>query len=786
MNRLKSAFTIIELLTVIAITSVLLTIITLPIFQSFQLTRNAEAYADAQEKARQLSDRISREIGNAVGIRDGSAYVTAMINGTATQVPAHSVAIVLPSVSADGSIVANANPVQVLLPYSKLDIIQAAQVNPQDTSPGIYHDPRTGFADPTLKTPRGQVAFPVSPGQSIIRYWVGLHEPLSTDGMHTVRYREPYTGLLMASAGATDNLYVLYRAEIQPYVYRSAKSGATGFNTGNLWRPNLDYFQSDATDTMIEDFDDPNFFSFIPTVDVANEADGSLTALGTTKAARVQAWQKAATVQTSIARYDAIFPVYDKHTRKVVNRNGIPVVLPLIQFRPTRVSAETAAGQSAVRLGEESVSGPAVSPDVYTTQYGLWSNPVARVWPVGWQNTTGIPATYEVARRDINDGVAIYAYRPGIDTGDDTQVGLQLFNLDVYDNVVSSGGLYPFTQAALSANTASGWLGNGNDYLRAVFTPFTLNRGTGKLVTSFNISEVGNPSKTPTNSDPANNVPSVMTNPSGQINLYTPSNDPNLTGNFYDAAFSSINERFNKIWTDFSGLRPNLHRFIDLRVTPQADGTLSPLYPDFVAGAVTGLGKTLDASGFSRYSKVSIVPGTEEVIGPDQLNVPTQTSQPTKPSQPIRYTRVQHDPGPNQYTINYTDLPEPTDGSGNLSYATAFPGFSNPKTTYDATDFVTAILQPRFKVGYIQLNSDPNSPIPAGSITVNYRFQVSGARTGSLQQSSQANADTFAIDYDSRQLMNVLLTVRNYPQSGLPNPPTVTLKSTAMVRNYVR
>jgi hypothetical protein len=53
--------------------------------------------------------------------------------------------------------------------------------------------------------------------------------------------------------------------------------------------------------------------------------------------------------------------------------------------------------------------------------------------------------------------------------------------------------------------------------------------------------------------------------------------------------------------------------------------------------------------------------------------------------------------------------------------------------------------------------------------------------------SNAADTDTFAVDYDSRQLMNVLLTVHNYPQAtNVPNPQTVTLKSTANVRNYIR
>jgi hypothetical protein len=46
--------------------------------------------------------------------------------------------------------------------------------------------------------------------------------------------------------------------------------------------------------------------------------------------------------------------------------------------------------------------------------------------------------------------------------------------------------------------------------------------------------------------------------------------------------------------------------------------------------------------------------------------------------------------------------------------------------------------------------------------------------------------DVLAADYDSRQLMSVLLTIRNYPQTSIPNPQTITLTASATTRNVVR
>jgi hypothetical protein len=101
---------------------------------------------------------------------------------------------------------------------------------------------------------------------------------------------------------------------------------------------------------------------------------------------------------------------------------------------------------------------------------------------------------------------------------------------------------------------------------------------------------------------------------------------------------------------------------------------------------------------------------------------------------------------------------------------------------YNEQNFVSAVIQPRFKRGYIQLNSDPNVPLPLGQVLVAYRFQFNGAGNRGLG----SKEDVFAVDYDTRQLINVLLTIRNYPQSTVSNPQNVTLKSTAAVRNYIR
>ncbi|HQU18310.1 MAG TPA: hypothetical protein PLA92_04585, partial [Fimbriimonadaceae bacterium] len=131
-------------------------------------------------------------------------------------------------------------------------------------------------------------------------------------------------------------------------------------------------------------------------------------------------------------------------------------------------------------------------------------------------------------------------------------------------------------------------------------------------------------------------------------------------------------------------------------------------------------------------------------------------------------------PGPNQYRINYVDQVEPTDyrllGFSNAEVS-AFEALSG---AYSATNFLSAFIQPRFREGYVQFYSDPNVPLPQGNIRIGYRFQFTGA------------GDRFSVDYDSRQLISALITIRNYPQSSLPNPQGITVQATAAVRNILR
>lgn len=823
MKRTRRAFTLIELLVVMAISSVLLGLIVYPLVQSFNLTLAGQAFSEAQDDARILTDRIAREIGNAALVRSASAAVSTTLNGANTTVPQNSLIIKLPNQLSTAT-------AEVVLPFSKLDLLRPAEGDQSQIGSGQFSDPVNAVGvqmqDPTLHAPKGQVILPMAPGFTMVRYLVALRNPF-------VPYNNPYDGILMAQNGGRDNLYVIYRAEIQPYVLR-AGVGTNG-DTSVTFRPNRDYFQSDSlTDTVPSGYDsgndggnasldrqdgidDPRFAcaDIAPNGAVIQDAHNARIyhwLLGTTAP-----WENGSnldapvthvsSVQTEVSRFDMILPVYDKRTHKPqYDQNGVPRIVPLVQFRPERVSNDPAVAQVAVRQGQESDTAGAAAADVFLTQYGLWTNSIVRTFPQGWDPTSSTADNYLVGlippgagNAGNAPGFSVYGYNESSGAEDYAPANLtELFDVYTYTRLLAqktptNNQVYPFTAAVLAAHNRSQWLAEpppaNMPNWRQIFTPYWYDADRGKVIASFNIDEVGNAAMTPTDPD---NLPSLAT---AATVPYSPQTDPtDMTQPLDSAIYSSINEKFNKVGHDYPSLLPdNVHRFIDLRVVPNSDGTLSPLYPTAMAGLPTGF-NYIGADGGQR-SKVQIVPGSEIVQGPDQINGPHY-------GEIIRYTRITvGDPGPNQYKINYADKQEPLDSNNKVTaagygaagtFAGVGLGNFNP-LTYDPTNVFSAVLQPRFKVGYLQLNSDPNAPLPftAGgglgtqSIRVSYKFQFTGTRSGTAV-TGRTTTDAFAVDYDTRQLMSVLLTIRNYPQSSLPNPQSVTLKSTATVRNYTR
>ena len=764
-NRTDRAFTLLELIVVMAITALLLTIITFPVVHSFNLTRSAQSFADAQNRARVLIDQLTREIGNSAGVRDnsgrrGSQYVS------------------IPSdPNGDGNIDGYAD---VLLSNVKLDIMAPASGDPLRGPTGALlnpnllkdpnanaNDPTNWKEDPTLRTPIGQPVLPAAGGFRMVRYFIGLRRPFTTGANgRAIPYINPYDRLLTRNASGEDNLYVLYRADIELRRWNSARQA---------WELNTEVFQDLNNDGVADDIDDPAFFTLRSGADFDAAANFALTTAGQTKASRMQAWLRRSRIVTEISRYDMIQPVYNKNGRQVTYDGTVPRIYPLIQFTPTRVSSEPAEGMVAVRSGEETPNSEKVGPDVFRTNFGGWTSARVRTWPsifnsvapwatfAAWQSST--PYLMGRPRNGTEGTLSVFAFNGA---GNELTEGEELFDIEAYRAAKSADEAtmprvsplrYPFSYAVNEANTRSGWLANAD--LRALFVPYTVDERLGRVVASFGIDEVGDGNRPPGGPDnrPVALVGTALT-PNADPNTQGAPNATRWTQDLFrpNSPTSTVNGRFNALWTDWPVLAPNFNRadyvkrFIDLRVTPQSDGSPSPLHP---------------SAGFAR---ARIVPGSEVVVGPDQMPGPNY-------GRATRYTRVPKPPvGPNQYYINYVNQREPDWNGLGIS------GVSTDPRDYNASDFVSAVLQPRFRAGYLELNSRFGEPIPdqdmngapAGNILVTYRFQF-----------TEPN-DVFAIDYDSRQVLDVNLTIRNYPQTGEPSPQTITVKGSATVRNFIR
>lgn len=740
----RSAFTLIELITVMAITAILLTIIVVPVVQSFNLTRAAQGFADAQNRARSVISRIEREISNSAGVRDNSGQKGSLY-------------IMLPDSAG--------TPTALLLSYVKLDIQAPAQGDPGSRVGTAFRDPDTSKVDPTLQAPKGQMRLPGVPGNTIVRYFVCRRDPFSAYNNPFVQYKRPGGGNWLATAAGKDNLYVLMRAEVEPYVYQTI-GGVPTRVVNSAYFYDLDRDADPNTSGPL--LDDPTFMD-----PLARNALGGSAALNyatpmaydpADRDAMVRNWLNKASIVTEISRYDMIQPLVGKNDNTVVFDGVKPVVIPLVRFQPTRMNSEAAEAQLAVRPNEETDNSEKIGPTTYVTQMGSWADAFVQVFPSAYTPATGPVANSAGAVRPVWPGGATLTTMPN--ANGDTAIfgpGGEYFNIDRYKTLLSQGADYPFTR---SLNLA---LLGGSVADRNLFIALNPDTTRGVIDAGFDIRHYGVDTGVPF----AGRVPSNQTTEPGvDIGPTVTPADPVYQAGPAWHTYSGVNQRFARLWNQWDSLWPNLaaaparddlangcKRFIDLRVLPQAGPSAepSPLAPGLLARA-------------------SIVPGSETIYGPDQNPGPNF-------GKTVRYTRVPNidsvPVGPNQYKINYTDRKEPDWAA---TYGFAAPNYD--KASYNATDFLSSVLQARYRAGYVELNSRYGEPIPGddviggtgaeGNIYVTYRFQF-----------TEPN-DVVTVDYGSTELMEVVLTIRNYPQTNLPNPQMVTVRGSAAVRNKLR
>ena len=283
----QAGFTLVELLVVIAITAILLGLLLIPLVQGFRLTRQGQIQAQAQDTVRLALNQFTNDLKRAAYVFDSADRV-----------------ISLPVRNEQGQVV------NVPLRYAVIDMVMPA-----------YGDPSQESNDPTSDIPinpdgsyNAEIAVPISPGRTVVRYFIGLMDN-----------NNPYFNpdeVPLAAATQPENYAILYRAEFRLYVKQ-----------GNQWVLNPELFDS------IQDFFDPNFFY----------------------GERRAAWRKYAKPIVPLGQVDMVNVSYDD--------NGNPRVEPLMQLTPALAVNQMGAPIETDTLGDEGAGAPPVQ---IRFPLGLW------------------------------------------------------------------------------------------------------------------------------------------------------------------------------------------------------------------------------------------------------------------------------------------------------------------------------------------------------------------------------------------------------------------------------
>lgn len=347
----RSGFTLIEILVVISITILLMGLILAPIIQTFAMTQQTNTMVQAQDTARITLETVSREIGQAMYIRDNSNqpinFPCMQPNGTQTVFQAlyGKIDIVLPK------LVMHCNyPDAGTLPGHPTDKPRDYDRGDEAWPPCPYCAAAGLSGDVTDDDVEARPRQPLVADTKIVRYFIGLANNDPRAASKAEQYPNP--GFRdWQDSGAPFNGFVLYRIEFDPsWRYQSAPTAEQEY------RIDGDCLFQTGTDGKLN-IDDPNFFY---STDAAPNNKPYW-----------ENWKKVAKVVVPKMEMDLI--------KLQMNAAGTSIasITPSVRFQFAQKTNDPFAPAS---IADSNAEAPAAIPTVYRSTNGLWGTYADANW----------------------------------------------------------------------------------------------------------------------------------------------------------------------------------------------------------------------------------------------------------------------------------------------------------------------------------------------------------------------------------------------------------------------